>query len=256
MKLILINGPTGIGKSTIAQKIHQDLPLSFLLDIDAQRRYISGYREHRAESLDLVIKLSLATVENYLQSKHDVVIDKVITDVEMAEKFFELGRKYNATVFEFVLNTDKETLVARAGERGYKEGGMLTLEKVPKFWDRIQNYIKERPRAIVVETKNLNPDRDMWSYPKGHIETGETVEQATRREVFEETGYEINIIRQLSDIVYTKEGTNESIRISMFLSTAAKRISDGEEGIIKEWFTIAEAEEKLFPYLTFMLKEI
>ena len=156
MKLILINGPTGIGKSTIAQKIHQGLPLSFLLDIDAQRRYICGYRERRGESHDLVIKLSLAILENYLQSKHDVVIDKFLTDVEVAERFLELGRKYNATVFEFVLNADKETLVRRAEERGYREGSMLTPEKVPEFWDRIQSYVKERPQSIVVDTKNLS----------------------------------------------------------------------------------------------------
>ena len=99
-------------------------------------------------------------------------------------------------------------------------------------------------------------DRDIWSFPKGHMEAGETVEQATRREVHEETGYEINITRQLSDIVYKKESKDEPIRISMFLSTAARKVTDGEEGIIKEWFTIAEAEEKLFPNLAFLLKEI
>ncbi|MCF7816100.1 MAG: ATP-binding protein [Candidatus Pacebacteria bacterium] len=145
MKLILINGPTGIGKSTIAAKLHQALPLSFLLDIDAQRRYISGYKEHREESRELVTELSLAMVENYLQSGHDVIIDKVFTDAKISDAFLERGRKYNATIFEFVLNTDKETLVARANERGYREGSMLTPEKVPEFWERMQSYIKERP---------------------------------------------------------------------------------------------------------------
>ena len=156
MKLILINGPTGIGKSTIAGKLHQLLPLSFLLDIDAQRRYISGYKEHRKESGDLVLKLSLAMVENYLQSGHDVIIDKVFTDPQVTDKFFELGKKYNATIFEFVLNADKETLIARANERGYRDGSMLTPEKVPEFWDAMQNYIKERPEAVVVDTKTMS----------------------------------------------------------------------------------------------------
>ncbi len=158
MKLILINGPTGIGKSTIAGKLHQALPLSLLLDIDAQRRYISGYREHREESGDLVLKLSLAMVESYLQNGHDVVIDKVLTDAQISERFLELGRKYDATVFDFVLTADKETLIARANERGYREGSMLTPEKVPEFWERMQSYIKERPQAIAVDTKNVSVD--------------------------------------------------------------------------------------------------
>ena len=158
MKLILINGPTGIGKSTIAGKIHQTLSLSFLLDIDAQRRYISAYKEHRDESLDLVLKLSCAVIESALQNGRDVVIDKVLTDTEVSERFLELGRKYGATVFEFVLNTDKETLVARANERGYIEGSMLTPEMVPEFWERIQSYIEERPEAIVIDTTCMSAD--------------------------------------------------------------------------------------------------
>ena len=100
------------------------------------------------------------------------------------------------------------------------------------------------------------PNRDIWSFPKGHMEAGETIEQATRREVLEETGYEINIARQLSDIIYTDENTGEPIRIFIALSTIAKKVNDGEEGIIKGWFTAEEAEKKLFPNLIFLLKEI
>jgi predicted kinase len=168
MKLILINGPTGIGKSTIAQKLQHVLPLSFLLDIDAQRRYISGYKEHRDESLDLVMKLSYAVIETALQNGRDVVIDKVLTDTEVSERFLELGRKYDAAVFEFVLNADKETLIARANQRGYIEGSMLTPEKVPEFWDRIQSYLIERPDAIVIDTKSMSPD-DTFEYIRGKI---------------------------------------------------------------------------------------
>lgn len=159
MKLILINGPSGIGKSTIAAKLHEMIPLSLLLDIDAQRRYISGYKEHRKESSDLVVKLSLAMVENYLQNGYDVIIDKIFTDTQISDSFLELGKKYNATVFEFILTADKETLIARAHERGYREGSMLTPEKVPTFWDAMQMYLKERTLAEIIDTTSLHPEQ-------------------------------------------------------------------------------------------------
>jgi deoxyadenosine/deoxycytidine kinase len=64
MKIIIINGPTGIGKSTISRMVHKDLPLSFLLSIDEQRRYISHYRENRIESRDLVRNLALGVIDS------------------------------------------------------------------------------------------------------------------------------------------------------------------------------------------------
>ncbi|MBM7604068.1 8-oxo-dGTP pyrophosphatase MutT (NUDIX family) [Metabacillus crassostreae] len=38
-------------------------------------------------------------------------------------------------------------------------------------------------------------DVGLWGIPSGHVEPGETVEQAAKREVFEETGYDISIER-------------------------------------------------------------
>jgi 8-oxo-dGTP diphosphatase len=43
---------------------------------------------------------------------------------------------------------------------------------------------------------------DDWSLPKGHIEEGETREQAALREVKEETGLDARIVEPLGEIVY------------------------------------------------------
>lgn len=163
MKLILINGPTGIGKSTVAQKIHQARPLSFLVDIDALRRYISGYREYKDESKGLSILVSESLVETCLKSGHDVIIDKVFTDVEMVDRFIELGKKYNAEVHEFVLNASKELVIKRAKERGYIENSLLTPEKVVKFWEEIQEYITKRPQAVVIDIETLSQE-EVYKY--------------------------------------------------------------------------------------------
>ncbi len=39
--------------------------------------------------------------------------------------------------------------------------------------------------------------RDEWVFPKGHIERGEDAAEAARREVLEETGLEVEIVRPL-----------------------------------------------------------
>ena len=163
MKLILINGPTGIGKSTVAQKIHQAYPLSFLVDIDALRRYISGYRENKDESKQLSLLVSESIVETYLKSGHDVILDKVFTDPEIVDRFIELGKKYNAEVSECILNASRGLVIQRAEERGFRENGLLTPEKVVKFWEGIQEYIKKRPRAIVVDVETMSQE-EVYAY--------------------------------------------------------------------------------------------
>lgn len=158
MKLIIINGSTGIGKSTVAQKIHESLPLSFLVDIDAVRRYVSGYREHREESRQMSLGVSEAMVEALLKAGNDIVVDKFFANVESVDRFIDLGRKYNADVYEFILNASKEFVIKRAEDRGYREGGLLTPEKVVKFWEDTQEYIPKRQSAIVVNVESLSQE--------------------------------------------------------------------------------------------------
>ncbi|MEI6407247.1 MAG: NUDIX hydrolase [Actinomycetes bacterium] len=50
------------------------------------------------------------------------------------------------------------------------------------------------------DLKDHNRERLLWSLPKGHIELGETPEQAAIREVAEETGIESEISRSLGVI--------------------------------------------------------
>jgi len=158
MKLVIINGPPGVGKSTLAKKIHKTLPLSFLLEIDEQRRNISQYRELSKESRDISYNISRSIVETCLDSGLDVIIDKAMSDVDVVDGFIKIAKKYKATVYEFVLNGSKELIMKRAEERGYRDGGLLTPEKVEKFWGDTQEYLKKKSGVIEINTQNLNKE--------------------------------------------------------------------------------------------------
>lgn len=51
--------------------------------------------------------------------------------------------------------------------------------------------------ALIYRTRH-----DDWSIPKGHIEAGESREQAALREIKEETGLDVRIVRPLGEAVY------------------------------------------------------
>lgn len=159
MKLIIINGPSGVGKSTVAVQLHKDIPLSLLIDIDAWRRNISGYREHREESLALAYQFTISVVDSYLKSGNSVIIDKAILgNNSMLDALVTLGKQHNAEIYEFVLFADKEKVLARADERGFRAESLLTREKVEELWEKASKLMDERPDAVSIETNNIHQD--------------------------------------------------------------------------------------------------
>ncbi len=90
-----------------------------------------------------------------------------------------------------------------------------------------------------------------WSLPKGHIEKGETSEQAALRECAEETGIplgDLKAVEKLGDIkyVYQLHGKKIFKAVSFFLveskTTALKHQWEVQDA---QWFSPDEAAEKI-----------
>ena len=50
---------------------------------------------------------------------------------------------------------------------------------------------QEGQQKILLTKRNVDPYKEFWCFPGGHIDAGETAEQAVVREVKEETGLDI-----------------------------------------------------------------
>lgn len=101
--------------------------------------------------------------------------------------------------------------------------------------------VVDQGKVLLVTGKEGN----VWSFPKGHAEQGETIEETAIREVKEETGYEVELIRRVGDLTYTNKETGEPIRVVMFKARPIRDTGLKEVDTKHDWFLIEEAKQGL-----------
>lgn len=96
-----------------------------------------------------------------------------------------------------------------------------------------------------------------WTFPKGHIEEGENEVAAMQREVLEETGMSVEVIKDLPDMIYA-DGNGKNVRVRMFLTIFVKNnIKEKTENEEVEWISIDKVAQKLsYPNLREYFSEI
>lgn len=162
-KLIILNGPLGIGKSTLANRYAEDNPLTLRLDIDDIRTYISHWRERDEESANSSKKIALAMAKVQLGLGHDVVVPQIVRSVKLFEAFEQVANKTNANYYEIMLFTDKAESIRRFKERsyaqgyetGFRPGGLIDTggreDKLSSMYDEMLETANLRPNTAKVE---------------------------------------------------------------------------------------------------------
>jgi ADP-ribose pyrophosphatase YjhB (NUDIX family) len=99
------------------------------------------------------------------------------------------------------------------------------------------------------DLKDQSGQRILWSLPKGHIEEGETPEQAAIREVAEETGIESKIEKSLGviDFWFMAGGNRIHKTVHHYLFRESGGLLAPQESEVDEvaWFPLGEIVEKL-----------
>jgi 8-oxo-dGTP pyrophosphatase MutT (NUDIX family) len=109
--------------------------------------------------------------------------------------------------------------------------------------------------TVCLAGRRIHPGSDLvWILPKGHVEDGESMEDAARREVREETGLDAEIIGRLGDVTYwyarrESEGRPARVfkRVRFFLMLfQGGRFADRDEEMDDvRWFSIDRAATML-----------
>lgn len=100
----------------------------------------------------------------------------------------------------------------------------------------------------------LTNNERRWQLPKGHLDPGETAEQAALREVAEEAGIECDLLEPILEIKYrfTHHGKNGPLRILKFVNFYLMRyvsgdVADHDDEVAEaRWLPIDEALKTLY----------
>ena len=105
-----------------------------------------------------------------------------------------------------------------------------------------QAVILSEQRVLLAVRRDLRG----WELPGGHVQAGESSEDALIREVHEETGHDISIERHVGDYVRTGFRPYTASVFTCRISGGTLRPS--AETPVVRWFDIDELPETLFPW--------
>jgi predicted kinase len=165
-RLIHLNGPPGIGKSTLARRYAEEHPGVLNCDVDVLRTLIGGWRDDFAHAGALIRPAALAMIEAYLRSGNDVVFPQMLIDPAELARFEQCATSAGAQFIERVLMDTSTASVARFHRRGQFEpdepwhdhvrtvvaaaGGDATLARDHAA---LELLVAERPDAVMVHSR-------------------------------------------------------------------------------------------------------
>jgi predicted kinase len=165
-RLIHVNGPPGIGKSTLARRYVEEHAGVLNCDIDVLRTLIGGWRQDFEAAGALIRPAALALIAAYLQGGNDVILPQMLTRTDELRRFEAVAAATNAQFVEIMLMDDLGAVVDRFHRRGESgepdawhgevrsivadAGGDAVLVRCHQ---QLQRLVAVRPGTVVIETR-------------------------------------------------------------------------------------------------------
>ena len=120
-RLIHLNGPPAVGKSTLARRWADEHPGTLLCDIDVLRTMIGGWEDDFHRAGELIRTTALAMISSYLASGQDVVLPQLVTRADELARFRQAAESARADYVGIVLQAPAADVIGRFRERAERD---------------------------------------------------------------------------------------------------------------------------------------
>jgi len=168
-RLIHLNGPSRVGKSTLARRYARDHRGTLALDLDVVVGLIGGWQENFSEALEMARGLGREMAVRHLRAGHDVVLPQLVTrhDLVRDPAYEESAQAAGATYVHVALMVeDREHRQRLHGKRPTHEveARIQTMLEDPgddlvgRIRGHLDEYLATHPPAVRIDTTGLGED--------------------------------------------------------------------------------------------------
>ncbi len=165
-RLIHLNGPSRVGKSTLAYRYADNHPGTLCLDVDVLVGQVDGWREDFSAAFLVATARSLALAKSHLHDGQDVVVPQLVTIFDQGNPFEAAAAEVGARFVEVALLADIEEHTRRLREKKLAfdveariQSVLETSDLVERLRGHLAEYLHGRPDTIQLDTTGLTIDQ-------------------------------------------------------------------------------------------------
>jgi len=165
-RLIHLNGPSRVGKSTLAYRYAGNHPGTLCLDVDVLVGQVDRWREDFSAAFLVATTHGLDLAKSHLHDGQDVVIPQLVTIFDQGNPFEAAATEVGARFVEVALLVDIEEHTRRLRDKkpafdveARIQSVLETSDLVERIRGHLAEYLQGRPDTIQLDTTGLTIDQ-------------------------------------------------------------------------------------------------
>lgn len=158
-----LNGPIGVGKSTIADGLIGSRRLALHVDVDELRVRLGGWRND-TEAKSIARALGFGLARSHLESGYDVALPQLLVRFEVIDQVASIAASAGAEFIEVVLVAPVQEILNRLDDTTVRPHPRdhLSREELREHIDyalkQLHRRVDVQPNALLVDVGNLGVD--------------------------------------------------------------------------------------------------
>lgn len=166
-RLIHLNGPSHVGKSTLTRRYVDEHPGTLALDLDVLAGLIGGWRDDFLTALGTARDHGRAMATRHLRHGYDVVIPQLVTSFDRGPGLEEAASSAGAAYVEVALLVDDDEHLRRLRDKQPENEVEAQIQSsledndgdvVNRIRQHLAEYLADRPDAVRLDTTGLDED--------------------------------------------------------------------------------------------------